>query len=129
MTAVYREMGEEIGDLVERKNKAYGSAFDRAGAVLQVLYPNGISPEQYTDMLGVVRVLDKLFRIASAKGAFGESPWKDIAGYGLLGAVRAAVEEEPSLSHDAVEITAALNKAVGARDGWHGKSSEDDAAF
>ena len=36
----------------------------------------------------VVRVLDKLFRIATDRDALGESPWRDIAGYGLLGARR-----------------------------------------
>jgi len=36
-----------------------------------------------------VRTLDKVCRIAKGnKDAFGESPWRDIAGYGLLGAVR-----------------------------------------
>jgi hypothetical protein len=33
--------------------------------------------------------LDKLFRIATARDALGESPYRDIAGYGLLGAARA----------------------------------------
>jgi len=32
----------------------------------------------------LLRVIDKLFRIASQKEAFGENPWQDIAGYGLL---------------------------------------------
>jgi hypothetical protein len=29
--------------------------------------------------------IGKLFRIATKKDAFGESPFKDIAGYGILG--------------------------------------------
>jgi hypothetical protein len=36
-------------------------------------------------MLAVVRILDKLFRIANDKNAFNEDPWQDIAGYGILG--------------------------------------------
>lgn len=32
----------------------------------------------------VVRVVDKLFRIANHKDAFGENPWADIAGYAVL---------------------------------------------
>jgi hypothetical protein len=82
---MYEEIGREIGELVDRKNKAYGSAFDNAGNVLKILFPEGIKPEQYTDMLAIVRILDKLFRIANDKNAFNEDPWQDLAGYGILG--------------------------------------------
>ena len=37
------------------------------------------------DMLAITRVIDKLFRIATKKDAFGESPWRDICGYAILG--------------------------------------------
>lgn len=92
MKTAHEEMAEKIGKLVAEKNAAYGSAFDKSGEILKVLYPNGIKPEQYTDVLGTIRVIDKLFRIATAKDAFGESPWQDIAGYGILGTVRKADE-------------------------------------
>ena len=88
MKTVYEEISEKIGQLVAQKNAAYGSAFDKSGEILKVLYPNGIKPDQYTDALGTIRVIDKLFRIATAKDAFGESPWQDIAGYGILGTAR-----------------------------------------
>ena len=84
----FKSKGLEIGELVERKNAVYGDSFARAGDVLRVLYPKGVKPEQYVDLLGVVRVLDKLFRLATDPNALGESPWTDIAGYGVLGAVR-----------------------------------------
>jgi hypothetical protein len=87
MTAkTYKQIGEEIGSLVDEKNAAYGSSFAESYKILSVLYPNGIKPEQYTDALAIIRVIDKLFRIANKKDAFGESPWKDIAGYAILGA-------------------------------------------
>jgi len=35
-------------------------------------------------MLAVVRVIDKLFRVATNSGAFGESPFRDVAGYAIL---------------------------------------------
>ncbi len=76
-----------IGTLTDEKNEAYGDSFQRSGDVLEILYPEGVMPSQYRDALGVVRVVDKLFRIATRKDAFGESPWRDIAGYSLLGAV------------------------------------------
>ena len=80
----YEALGESIGALVDQKNKQYGDAFNRSGSILEVLYPDGIRPEQYRDMLGVIRVVDKLFRIANGKQG-SEDPWQDIAGYGLLG--------------------------------------------
>ena len=85
MTNKYENIAKEIGKLVDQKNAAYGSSFAESHKILSVLYPNGIKPEQYTDALAIVRVLDKLFRIANHKNAFGESPWKDIAGYAILG--------------------------------------------
>ena len=84
-TKTYEQLAQEIGKLVDEKNAAYGSSFSEAHKVLSVLYPNGIKPEQYTDALAIIRVVDKLFRIATKKDAFGESPWKDIAGYAILG--------------------------------------------
>ena len=81
----YQELAKDIADLVTEKQKAYGNSFDQAGDFLRLLYPNGIPPESYGDMLCVVRIFDKLKRIATNKDAFGESPWGDIIGYGLLG--------------------------------------------
>lgn len=81
----YKEIGSEIGALVDQKNLAYGDSFNRSGEVLKILYPNGIKPDQYKDALAVVRIIDKLFRIANAKDALNENPFRDIAGYGILG--------------------------------------------
>jgi hypothetical protein len=77
-------VAQTLGTLVSQKNEAYGDAFSQAGDVIRVLYPDGVKPEQYVDLLVTVRIVDKLFRIANKKDAFGESPWQDIAGYGLL---------------------------------------------
>lgn len=92
MAGEYEALGTEIGQLVEMKQAAYGDSFGKAGQVLRILYPNGIAPEQLDDALAVVRIVDKLFRIATARDALGESPWRDVAGYGLLGAARAERE-------------------------------------
>jgi hypothetical protein len=85
MEKTYKQIGIDVGSLVDEKNAAYGSSFAECHKILSVLYPSGIKPEQYTDALAIIRVIDKLFRIANKKDAFGESPWKDIAGYALLG--------------------------------------------
>src|SRR5690625_1515778 len=81
-----RTIAKEIGELVQEKNQAYGNSFGKSGDFLKLLYPDGIKPEQYQDMLLVARIFDKQMRIANKKDAFGESPYKDIAGYEILGA-------------------------------------------
>ena len=89
----FQKIGTEIGKLVDSKNNAYGDSFKKSEQILKVLYPKGVKPDQFQDMLAVTRILDKLFRIATRKEAFDESPFKDIAGYGLLGALN---DEEKS---------------------------------
>ena len=81
----FAAIGREIGELVEQKNKSYGSAFQHSADLLRLFYPKGVKPEQYTDLLLIARISDKLFRIANKKDAFGESPYGDIIGYGILG--------------------------------------------
>ncbi len=81
----YKNIATDIGSLVQEKNEAYGDSFGQACRILEVLYPEGISPHQYRDALAITRVIDKLFRLANKKDAFGESPWRDICGYALLG--------------------------------------------
>lgn len=84
MLGKYEEIGQEIGALVDKKNAAYGDSFNKSGEILKLLFPKGIKPEQYEDMLFIVRNVDKLFRLATNKDAFGENPCRDIAGYAIL---------------------------------------------
>jgi hypothetical protein len=84
----YESLGAEVGRLVATKQRAYGDAFGRAGPIMRILYPRGVPPAALDDALAVVRVLDKLFRIATDRDALGESPWQDIVGYGLLALAR-----------------------------------------
>ena len=62
--------------------------------ILKILYPDGIEPSQYRDMLAITRIIDKLFRIATDKDALGENPFKDIAGYGILGVANDQKEQK-----------------------------------
>ena len=93
-TTPFERLGTELGKLVAEKNAAYGDSFARSGAVMAILYPNGITPAQMRDALGTVRVIDKLFRIANRKRAFGESPWRDIAGYGIVASIADEAESQ-----------------------------------
>jgi hypothetical protein len=80
----HESIGAEIGKLVDKKQAAYGNSFGESGKVLEILYPAGVRPYQYTELLAVTRVLDKIFRIATDPDAFGEDAWKDLAGYSIL---------------------------------------------
>ena len=92
----YESIGWNVGELVSAKQRAYGDAFGRSGECLRQMFPNGIKPEQYDDLLTIARILDKLFRIANDKNAFDECPWTDIAGYSLLGMKRFQKESVPA---------------------------------
>ena len=81
-------IGGDVGKLVAEKQAAYGDSFGRSGECLRQMFPEGIRPEQYDDLLTIARILDKLFRIANNKDAFDENPYQDIVGYGLLGMKR-----------------------------------------
>jgi hypothetical protein len=84
----FQELAEGIADLVTEKEKAYGSAFDKAGDFMRLLYPEGIKPDQYKDMLCTVRIFDKLMRIATSCEDTEEKKveaYSDINGYSLLG--------------------------------------------
>lgn len=86
----------KVAKLVREKQAAYGDSFSKSKEVLKLLYPNGIQPSEYGHLLTIVRVVDKLFRIATQKDAFGESPWKDINGYSLLELVKERREKHDS---------------------------------
>lgn len=86
MALTFEKRGAELGRLVDAKQAQYGNSVERAARILEVLYPNGVKPDRYGDMLLMVRILDKLSRIATRGPGDGESPFIDIAGYGLLGA-------------------------------------------
>jgi hypothetical protein len=80
----YEDIALSVAKLVQAKQLAYGDSFGKSGEVLRILYPNGISHNQLDEALTIVRVVDKLFRIATDRDAFGESPWRDVIGYSLL---------------------------------------------
>lgn len=81
----FERAGQDLGRLVDEKQEAYGDSVRKSGEIMKILYPSGVPVESMKDALLVVRVIDKLSRIATDKDALGESPWHDIGGYGLLG--------------------------------------------
>lgn len=81
----YEQAGQEIGKIVDSKQAQYGDMISAMGPILRILYPSGISPAQYDDLALVVRIMDKVGRITRGNGKGNESPYLDLAGYGLLG--------------------------------------------
>ena len=80
----YKQIATQVAQLVTAKQKAYGNSWGRSKEFLEILYPDGVPVEKYQDMLTIVRIFDKLMRIATDKDALGESPYQDILGYCLL---------------------------------------------
>lgn len=90
VTVTFHDIAAEIAALVDQKNQAYGNSFDISGDFLRLLWPDGIPPESYGDMLQIIRMFDKFCRIASR--APGEDPHADLVGYALLGLRRKRLE-------------------------------------
>ena len=83
MTTTYEKLAGIIGKHCDERNKTYGSSFSKTSKFLDILYPRGITSDQYVHLGLLFRIFDKLSRIAS--GHFEDS-YEDIVGYGLLGA-------------------------------------------
>jgi len=81
---IFMQLATELGKLLAEKNQAYGDAFSKTTQILTLLYPQGIKVEQFKDVHVLVRMLDKMSRIAQDNDPLGESPYKDLAGYAIL---------------------------------------------
>lgn len=101
----YSQLATRIGSLVQAKQAAYGDSFGKSGLIMNILYPNGVPTAKLDDALTVVRIIDKLFRIATDRDALGESPWQDIAGYALLALERTERLRREHIERDVEEET------------------------
>ena len=81
---IFMQLATDLGKLLAEKNQAYGDAFSKTTQILTLLYPQGIKVQQYKDVHVLVRMLDKMSRIAQDNDPLGESPYKDLAGYAIL---------------------------------------------
>lgn len=97
----YPQIGADLGKLIAEKQKAYGDSYGKSGELLKVLFPAGVSPANYPNVLAIIRIIDKLFRIATDPNWGGESPWRDIAGYALL---RLADEEHTKVEKNPTRL-------------------------
>ena len=81
---IFMQLATDLGKLLAEKTLAYGDAFSKTTQILTLLYPQGIKVQQYKDVHVLVRMLDKMSRIAQDNDPMGESPYKDLAGYAIL---------------------------------------------
>ena len=87
------DKGVVLGELVRSKNLAYGNSVDTSARAFELLFPDGIPKDKFVQALLLVRIWDKMMRIATQEEAFEESPFDDIAGYGILGSVLGEVRK------------------------------------
>lgn len=82
--AIYEHEAQDIANLVLAKKQAYGEhSLEQVNDIIKILYPTGISSEDYSKVLIIVRLLDKVTRLVTAHHKDKEDAWKDIAGYAL----------------------------------------------
>lgn len=81
----WRGLGLEVADLVAARNETYGNSIGKSAEILAVIWPDGIPPEAIPWAHYVIRIVDKLNRIAAApeKLEVVRDAFVDIAGYGL----------------------------------------------
>nr|DAU09818.1 MAG TPA: Nucleotide modification associated domain 1 [Caudoviricetes sp.] len=84
----FEKIASDLSTILSMKNEAYGNAFDKTTQILTLLYPNGIKVDQFKDVHVLIRMLDKVARIARDNDPLGESPYMDIAGYAILSLAR-----------------------------------------
>jgi hypothetical protein len=77
-----------IAEMLTEKRKAYGDNLSDTQRILQVLYPEGIPPSAYSEVLVMVRIFDKFKRRANfhrnpESWVDDENPWLDVSGYGV----------------------------------------------
>ena len=84
----YSGVCDLLSGVLDEKNRMYGDAHVKVAKILMILFPDGISVEQYSTISILIRALDKIARIAADRDALLESAWMDLAGYAVLGWIR-----------------------------------------
>lgn len=80
----YKEITDKLAQLLEQKEQYYGPTYREIGDVYAQLFKSVKSIDAH-DLLAVVRILDKIFRIVhSTDGSTKLDAWSDIAGYAIL---------------------------------------------
>lgn len=109
--ALYTFEANKIANIVISKREAYGEySLEQVDAIIAILYPTGISTKDYPKALTIIRLLDKVTRLVTAKVDDKEDAWVDIAGYAL----RSIVRNKESKSENLCKV---CGKNLAVRDG------------
>ncbi len=63
------DLVKKFGDVIDGKDRSNGDNSARVANMMRELYPDGIQPDQYDEVLGMARILDKLSSVTSQEGA------------------------------------------------------------
>jgi hypothetical protein len=86
---IYEHEAQKIASIVIEKRQAYGKkSLEQVEAIISILYPTGITSQDYPKVLTIIRLLDKITRLTTANKEDKEDAWTDIAGYALRTIVR-----------------------------------------
>lgn len=80
----YHTIAEGVAELVLQKQKEYGNGVLRSNRMMLQLFPDGIPAAKYRDAFTLVRLMDKISKIAADENSATGEPWRDIAAYSLL---------------------------------------------
>jgi len=80
----FYDIASELAEMLTNKNRKYGDSYARMAHVLPIFYPDGVPGNHLLDAVFILRIIDKLMRIASAQSDDEEDPVADIAGYAIL---------------------------------------------
>ena len=80
----FYDIASELAEMLTDKNRKYGDSYARMAHVLPIFYPEGVPGNHLLDAVFILRIIDKLMRIASAQSDDEEDPVADIAGYAIL---------------------------------------------
>lgn len=97
LNSIITDKASQLASFLIEKNAQYGDATTKVANILSILYPNGIQPDQYMEVLVVVRMLDKFCRIATNHKDNKEDAWADLSGYSLLQVAKRALHDKKDL--------------------------------
>lgn len=91
----FEKTAAEIAQTLEKKQEAYGDSFGKTSDIMRILLKENYIESQdaflipsalLSELLTIVRILDKISRIATSPTGdkMDESPYADIAGYAIL---------------------------------------------
>lgn len=74
---------KSLAEFIQTKDAEYGQTYDKAGKILEILLPDGISPDKYNTISIYWRLIEKIARGLNTNDDI--DIWRDIVGLGLNG--------------------------------------------